>query len=369
MDREWITTPWKQKDLETLLIVIPTYRRNATLKWVLQSLVQCRTKSIREPIRVLIVNNYPSAGKEIASIVSEFISEKRFEWNIIYREKTLPPVENWYSAICENALPDEVVFLHGDDDIFCPWSLEDRYEAICSTNADVLLSKSADRILFLPDQVSALFSESMSPKRQANARTAAIPWEDIHKWGAVFIGNNCYRYTEKWKRALSVSFDWCHQQDWLDWNTRTLMFPYYLPFAIKHLEGTLASLDQACVIRGGDFIEIRDSAYGSPGWNGGFLVLCAYGVLTTGPMADIEELEGARRELMMMAARWLPTIYFDSRIPSAMRKETFRRIGIPHTKECIFQVMMGFDWRDVKPARVEMESAGPTSCPPASGNS
>jgi len=325
-----------------MLVVIPTYRRIATLKWVLQSLVQCRTESIREPIRVLVVNNHPSASKEITRVVSDFTSEKRFEWSIICREKTLPPVQNWYSAICENALPDEVVFLHGDDDIFCPWSLEDRYEAICSESADVLLSKSADRILFLPDQVSAIFNENMSLKRRADLKTAAIPWINIHEWGAVFIGNNSYRYTEKWKRALSVSFEWCHRQDWLDWNTRTLMLPFYLPFAIKQLEGTLVGLDQVCVIRGGDFIEIRDSAYGSPGWNGGFLSLCAYGVLTSAPLACFKELDAARRDLMMTAAKWLPTFYHDSRIPSGMRKETLRRIGIPHTKECALQVVMGF---------------------------
>lgn len=324
-----------------MLIVIPTYRRNATLKWVLQSLVQCRTESIPEPIRVLVVNNYPPAREEITAIVADYSHEKRFEWDILYREKTLPPVESWYSAIRENALPDEVVLLHGDDDIFCPWSLEDRYKAICSLNADMLLSQSGGRIVFLPDQVSALFSASSLPKRRADAKTAIVPWSDIHGWGPIFIGNNCYRYTEKWKRALSVSFEWCDQQDWLDWNTRTLMLPYYLAFAIKLLEGTVASLDQVCVIRGGDLVEIRNSGYGSPGWNSGFLAFCAYGVLTSDPLAGHKDLEGARRAQMMMAARWLPTIYFDSRIPSDMRKETLSRIRLPHTKECVFQVVLG----------------------------
>lgn len=324
-----------------MLIVIPTYRRNATLKWVLQSLVQCRTERIPEPVRVLVVNNYPPAREEIAAIVSDFSHDNRFLWNILYREKTLPPVENWYSAICENALPDEVVFLHSDDDIFCPWSLEDRYEALCSLNADMLLSRSASRIIFMPDQVSAFLSASSLPKRQAEARATTVAWADIGNWGSAFIGNHCYRHTELWKRALSVSFDWCHQQDWLDRNTRTLMLPFYLPFAIKLLEGTLSSLNQVCVIRGGNLVEIRGSGYGSSGWNSGFLARCAYGVLTSDPLAGHKNLDAVRRGQLMMAARWLLTFYFDPRIPAGMRRETLRRIKIPLTRECIVQIVLG----------------------------
>lgn len=324
-----------------MLIVIPTYRRNDSVRWVLRSLIQCDTDKIPEKVRVLVVNNYPPAKNEIDKIVAEFSVNTHLDWNILCREKSLPPIENWYSAICDHAFNDEVVLLHGDDDILCPWSLEDRYAAICEKPADMLLSRSASRFIFLPDGVSGMLYPDAWPERLTPGETSEINLADIHHWGPAFIGNHCYRNTVLWRRALEVSFAWCHRQDWLDYDSRTLMLPVYLPYALKILQGRLSGLDRTNAIRGGSLTEIKDSTYGSPGWNSGFLALCAYGVFTSDPLAEITELDATRKELIMMATHWLSTMFFDPRIPAEIRRETFRRIRIPLTTESGIQLLLG----------------------------
>jgi len=323
-----------------MLIVIPTYKRNHSLNWVLQSLVQCRTESIDEPIRVLIVNNYPPAKDEIKTIVGEFTHHKQFEWDALCREKTLPPVENWYSAILQKALPDEVVLLHGDDDILCPWGIEERYHAITCSDVDILLTRSRGCIVFLADPLFAVVKGKL-PHKEMGSNKTAISLGEINTWGPAFIGNHCYRNTKRWREALCASFNWCHQQDWLDWNTRTLMLPFYLPFAAKLVGCNIVGLNQACVIRGISLEENTQSPYGSPTWNSGILAVCAYGVLSEKPLGELSELEPARIELKNMALQWLVTLWFDPRIPASIRRKTLRRIRLPLSMGAVFQVSKG----------------------------
>ncbi|MGV8059918.1 MAG: hypothetical protein AB2L12_18145 [Smithellaceae bacterium] len=292
-------------------------------------MVQCRTEKIPEPIRVVVVNNYPPAAKDIASIVATYSNNRRFTWKILYREKTLSPVNNWYSAILEFALPDEVVLLHGDDDIFCSWSLEKRYKAITDNNADILLSRTISRIIFFQGSDSALLDTRTIPKEKEKIKTKFLSWRDLNEWGAVFIGNNCYRNTKKWRQSLNECFEWCHRQHWLDETTRTLMLPYYLPLAVLAEGGSIAGMDEACVIRGGSYDEITSPGYGSPGWNSGFLALCAYGILNSSPLKDNKELEYDRLKQKIMFSKLYLTTYFDKRIARDKRRDTFNQIKIP----------------------------------------
>jgi hypothetical protein len=107
------------------------------------------------------------------------------------------------------------------------------------------------------------------------------------------------------------------------------------------LKGKLGSLDQICVIRGGDLHEISDSKFGSPGWNSGFLTHCAYGVLTSPPLKDNSALDSERIILKNMASRWRLTMYFDARIPVDIRKDTFRHIKLPVNVSSVLQSIIG----------------------------
>lgn len=330
-----------------MLVVIPSYKRTDRLRWTLLSLMQAELPT--DSRRVLCVaNNDPNSRVALQDLASELkahsASAGLWEWRLLNRERTLPPIENWYSAITEMAEENEVVFLHGDDDLFLPWGLIDRHRAIVSSNADMLLSDSAHGLWFLSDGNTVSWWGPL-PVRQHEMRAEPVAWGDIsgdlHGWGPAFMGNHCYRYTSIFREALATSFGWCHKQSWLDWNTRTLMLTYYLPFAIRQVKGNLYGLRETCVIRGRGLEEIASAPFGVPGWNSGFLSLCAYGVFTTDPLGTYKELDPARRELANMAADWFFTFFVDKRVPASMRNETLRRIHIPLSLRLLFRMRHG----------------------------
>lgn len=315
-----------------MLVVIPTFNRIDQLRWVLLSLIQAELPDASERFLICVANNHPPSQINVNKVLEEIKSKSDcnlWQWCLLNREKTLYPAENCYSAIIGLVDKNEVVFLHGDDDLFLPWSFSDRYKAITESSADMLLSESEHRLVFLPDKESVYYPGSL-PTRREKLVVNEIGWSDITGWGPAFIGNHCYRYTEQFRQALTLCFEWCHEQDWLDWNTRTLMLPYYLPFAVKHVGGKLVGIKQKCVIRGTGLAEMLKAPFGVPGWNSGFISLCAYGVLTNKDLGPNVELESARLELARMASDWFCTFFFDKRLPNRIVKETLRRIQIPN---------------------------------------
>lgn len=324
-----------------MLIVIPTYKRNHCLKWVLQSLIQCKTDNIQESIRVLVVNNYPPAKDEIQSIVSTFSREVRFEWNVLSRDKTLPPIESWYSAITDNALPDEVVLLHGDDDLFYPWSLAVRFEAVTHLNADLLLAK-IDSCLYFSKQATKAYHYTAFPNVDSVSANL-LDFGQIFSYTPQHLSNHCYRNTDNFRDGLAKAMSWCYAQDWMDFNNRTLYITLYLPYAILLTGGRVAGLNKKCIIRARDAEEIRESKYGVPSWNHGFIHLCALGVLNNDELAPIKELDNIREQYSDQFLKWFLTYFFDKRVGFRKVKDTIKRIGYPVSRLLSIKVLYGFD--------------------------
>lgn len=313
-----------------MLFVIPTFNRMEKLRWTLLSLLQPLPAGTG--IRICIANNSPETAAQVEKVVRDLktgeAAQKTGEWIILHRRPALEPVKNWYSAIADHAEKDETVFLHSDDDLLFPRGVSARHEAITGCKADMLLSKTVnDFLMFLPGD-RHVYAPPFGDEANTDLSPAEIRWSDIHGWGPALISNHVYRNTERFRRALDLTFKWCHEQDWLDWNMRTLMLPYYLPFAVKQLGGRLFGLDKTCVFRGIGLEEILKAQFGV-GWNPGFLSLCAYGVLSNRDMGPRKDLAGARHLLQLMASEWFLTFFFDKRISAPARKETFKRLGLP----------------------------------------
>lgn len=322
-----------------MLVVIPTFRRSATLRLVLQSLVQCRTAGIAETIRVLVVNNYPPAREQVSALVAEFSHEKRFEWDILNREKTIPPVENWYSAIFQEALPNEVVFINSDDDLFFPWSLENRFAEIERLGADLLLAQ-IDSGLFFYQQATRVFHDSdFSDTGELSANLL-----DMGSVGSFFpqhLSNHCYRNTGRLRAGYDKAMSWCMTQDWLDSHNRTLFLVLYLPFAILLSGGAVAGLRRPCIMRGRDAEEIAEARYGVPSWNHAFAVLCAWGVFGNAELRDLEELDTIRIQYRDEFARWFLTCLWDPRVNRSVLLKTLRRVGFPVAHLLSIKVLQG----------------------------
>lgn len=310
-----------------MLVVIPTYRRNECLQWVLQSLVQCDVTGISEQIRVLVVNNYPPAADEISAIVALFRAYKRYDWHILYRERTLDPVDNWYSAIAEYAQADEVVFINSDDDLFLPWSLYVRYSAISAENGDVLLAQLGPTAFFL-DDASRIACTGLVPQPIAT-EPVFLNCSEITRFSPQHISNHCYRNTKCFRRALARGTAWCDVMDWLDSNSRRLYLPLYLPLAVIFEEGHVLGLSVPCILRGQDLDEVARVPFGVANWNTGFIHLPAWHVLRNTDLAAIPSLEKLRDEYATTFIKWFLTYFVDRRVGWRKLMLSMRHTGFP----------------------------------------
>lgn len=339
-----------------MLIVIPTYKRNRCLRCVLQSLVQCHTDRIPEEIRVVVVNNYPPAAKEIADIVSHFSTDTRFQWEVLYREKTLLPVENWYSAIFEKSLENEVVFINSDDDLFMPRSLELRYLEVSRKEADLLLAHLGSTIFFYDDCQRLLCQKE--PENTFDAEAEKIDFKDLHLFDPQHLSNHCYRKTRRLKACFDIAMSWCEELTWLDQHNRTINFPLLLTFALCHHGGKVCGLSVPLIVRGREIEEIISAKFGVPGWNHGFIHVCGLAVMNNRDLLEVKDLDRWRKNYLATYIQWFPTYPFDHRLSWRMIKEMHNRSGLKWHSLLSKNVLKGFlivlsDWLGFRGRRLK----------------
>lgn len=314
-----------------MLLVIPTFRRIDRLHWTLQSLLHNQKPDSTASFRVVIANNYPPLSGEVENLIRDVRSKYEgfdfWEWIIVHREKTVDAAKNCLSAIQDYAEPDEAIIVQGDDDLFMPWSIKDRVDAIEKESADILLTKSNYSLWYLDEQGRIYFSEKLAAHSKS-AFCEELGWADINEWGAVFLGNNCYRYTEKFQKGLDLTFQWFDRQHWLDFNTSSHMWPFYLPYAVKLFAGSVKGLNQHCVIRG-NLLEERAKDKFEVSFNTGLLSLCALGVLQNEDLGKIKELDETRRLMGEYIFEWIFPLFLDRRVSRTIRKDTLKHIPLP----------------------------------------
>lgn len=310
----------------TIKVFIPTYKRLNTLKAVMYSLFKTYIPNEQYQYECYIVNNYTGNYNEVEQLVAEFDSlDTIWTFKSIQREITLPPIENWYSAISEYTKDGEIAFLQGDDDLFLPESIRYRVNCIINNNADLLLTKHIGGVVFYDNTPKV--SVTNFEIREQNEQIKDVIFENL--WSAIFIGNNTYKMSAKLREAFELAMKWCNEQTWLTFDQRTLMYPIYIPIALNLMNAKVIDSNQEAVIRSMNIDECRRALWNVPGWNSGFLHLAFYGVLNNADLKNNKTLETTRISANDFAASWYWTFFFDPRISKQIRVETFKRIGKP----------------------------------------
>lgn len=312
-----------------MLVIIPTFRRLLALKQVLRSVFNSELPQLPGKPRLAIVNNFPPNAGSVRELVSTLVGNhvNAANWKVIHvdRERTLSPVDNWYGAVQELSGDGEIVFLHGDDDLLMGWGLKARYEAIQQSDADLLLAKIASGLSFLDDKW--LIMEEAIPSYGGN-KPVSLTFETFDDFVPAHMGNQCFRYGERFNRALQLIRKWAEELEWLDYDNRTLMFPYYFPIAYMHLGYRVFGLNEMCQVRGVTLEEKIRAPFGVPGWNTGFVSLVASHVLRNRELITIRGLDRSRKILDTEGANWYLTYPFDSRLQTHVRKELLRRVRV-----------------------------------------
>jgi hypothetical protein len=298
-----------------MLVVLPTYKRLECLGLSLQSVFE--NEPVPEAMRLVIANNYPPHRAKVEEIVTSFTLHPNFEkWQIIFHHwpATVPAVDNWYGTIAHYAHHNEVVLLHGDDDLLTPWSLHHRCEALQTTEADLLLSGVSGSVTFLEGE--RLHYQGLTPLR-GDGTTVPLTAEIFEPYGNVFIGSHTYRYTDTFKRATQLVKEWTDGQDWVDYDTRNLMFPYYLVLAVFELKGKIVGAKWHGCIRGTALHERLKARFNaSYGWSSGWISWLMAERLSS--IQFSEDFTQVRDHLAKQAAQWYLTLWFDERVNTAL---------------------------------------------------
>lgn len=311
-----------------MLVVVPTYKRIGPLEWSLRSVFRATTAGL-DDLRLLVVSNHPSSHDAVKSVLGHAREMEphsaRWSVEIIQRRQTLPPIENWYGAILDHAIEGETVYLHGDDDLFCPEALDVREVALRSAGADMLISAHAGGLIFTGE------NQALGPLPVLHGKENEVVKLDLASdliGNAPFIGNHTYRNTAAFREAFDETRRACALQDWLPGDQRELMLPFYLPITILRAGGLVAGLDRVFEWRGHDKRELIDSPFRCAHWNNGFLYGATLDFLNSPFLRDHTELD-AQRELYRRQASELYTgVLADSRIPEAVREKWQSKMAI-----------------------------------------
>lgn len=271
---------------------------------------------------MLVVSNHPESHEQARAALARARALEplsvRWEVEFVARATTLPPIENWYGAIVGHALEGETVFLHGDDDLFCPGALEDREIAIQSRKAEILITAHAGRLVFAGGK------KALGPLPKLSRRLPEVrdlDFSDDLLGNAPFIGNHTYRNTRAFRSALEETRRTCQLQDWLPPDQRELMLPFYLPIHLMLRGGRVCGMDQIFEWRGHDLRELIDSPFGCAHWNNGFLygATCDYFDLPF--LRSISALDGHREVYRKQTSVLYGGVLADRRIPSSVRRD------------------------------------------------
>lgn len=258
-----------------MIVMIPSYKRTDILHWVIQSVVSCDTQGIDERILILIINNYFPKKETVDSIVNQIKHVKKIEIEVIHREKTLPAVDSWFSAMFSKSVENEVVVLLGDDDILLPWGLKNRYQQITKHKADMLLSDFCQRLYFFHQGEFCWCNFQMPIKPFENKEAVSWDYSHCNHPNPTFMSNHCYRNTAGFRRGLEKAMSWCDAQNWVPRDFATGNLPGYLSYAIKSSGGVVVSISETSVIRGSLAEESQFQDY-SDGGNSSFYSLLIY---------------------------------------------------------------------------------------------
>jgi hypothetical protein len=311
-----------------MIVLIPSYKRTEILHWVIRSVVDCDTRGIDERILILVVNNYFPNRQIVDSIVSQFNFENNFECRVIHREKTIPAIESWFSAIFTAAQEDEVVCLLGDDDILLPWGLRNRYHQIRQSQADMLLSDFYQRLYFFQGGEKYWLDCEMPTPPVMDI--AAVPWDYIPVLHPrlSFMSNHCYRNTESFRRGFETAITWCRTQDWAPIEFATGNCPLYMAYAIKSSGGKVVALHEKDVLRGSIAEEAMFQEY-ADGGNTAFYCLLLYDTFANKDLhADLHVFMPLRLIYKRCFLGGFLSIINNKLIPISVCLETMRHSGI-----------------------------------------
>lgn len=310
-----------------MLVLLPTYKRIESFILVIESIYNADIPLLEnnERPRLVVLNNYPGNINLIKLLVEKaensINSSKNWETIILNRLNTLPPVENWYSAVFDYAKVDEIVFFVGDDDPITKESLAKRYELLNKYEGTLILGRLVHGLIFSDNCSKYYFSLK---KEEYSFNINKLELSDIWKWNSVHLSNHCFIFNSIFINSFKQAISWCENQGIGDLNQRKLFITYYIAISIKLNGGLILGYDAPVIYRGTSLEELRFSKYSVRSWNLGYISGLAHNLLNNNSLKYFKELNEIRGHLKDVYLCYYITIIFDRTITKNTRLELDR---------------------------------------------
>jgi hypothetical protein len=309
-----------------MLVLLPTYKRLDSLKLVIDSILRCDLPILPddEIARLVIINNYfPNKNKieELIEIIkSSNLEYSKWEIEILTRNITLPPVENWYSAVFQMSKENEIIFFVCDDDLLTKDSLKVRYNALIENNATMVFGKLVFGLFYL-NNCKKLYLHQAKSLNKLKAETFTLDYSDIFSWTSIHLSNHAFVFNQKFQKAYLKALSWCENQKIASEYNRKLFITYYIPIALLIENGNVIGINSYVLYRGMSISEIRNARYSIRSWNIGYAAGLAYEILGNQDLKENYELNRERTHFYNTFKMWYYAIKVDPRISSLELKE------------------------------------------------
>lgn len=291
---------------------VPTYRRPRALVWSLTSVLLQRFASLHvDRARIIVLNNDRDREPVERAVADALAGCDRGPWEVtvVHRDPPMPPIENWYGGIREFAGPEDVVFLHGDDDMMLRGSAEVRARALVESGADLLLSEVAPlRLIYDGAEARSVWIDGTGqPPPAAPTRFRRPDFSELPRYGLAFIGAHTYRPTARFWEAYDRTYAQMKTLP-LEGTQQVAMLPYFLPIDLARRDA-VAVCDTPCCLRGMSTDEMVGVRFGATNWRPGVLYAASIELLERGGFGPRDELTPFVRQLHDELALWyLPTM-------------------------------------------------------------
>jgi hypothetical protein len=307
-----------------MLLLLPTYKRIDSLLLVIDSILKAELPDLpnNEKPRLIVLNNFPSNIQIINSYIEKIKvsieASSNWEISVVNRLLTLPPVENWYSAVFENAKVDEIIFFVGDDDPIIKDSLKKRYEIIKNHDANFIFGRLVHGLIFSDNCSKYYFN---SKQEDYTYEINDLDLSDLWKWNSIHLSNHCFKFDSVFINSYLNALSWCEKQTVGELEDKKLFITYYLAISVKLNKGKILGFDSPVIYRGTSLDELRYSKFSIRSWNLGYVAGLAFNLLNNNELKSLKALDETRKHLFEVYNKYYYAIKFDSRISTNDKKK------------------------------------------------
>lgn len=303
-----------------VVVIIPTYQRPETLFWSLKSvLLQKLDDPKGRDNRIVVLNNDLSTKLAVAKSVDKVLSivgQGDFtSVQLFHRDPPLLGTENFYRGISENTQIGDVAFIHGDDDIMYPGSLEKRVRMLDSHDSVFLIVRSSSKVYFFRDDPNIYVNPDKNNGKISTKGAQLLDCriavkEDLLNYSIPFVSAYGYKIGDAYWNCYNEAYR-CADALPIEPKIRYPFLPFYMGLSAWK-KGQLMVCPENMLMRG-QLLRSRGvlppqviTEYA----NTGIILLTGLAVLNNADLSILPELDDLRQAFRMNVAEYIVSAFY-----------------------------------------------------------